>query len=488
MTFNVLTDPWIPVRLQDGSIEEMGILDTLRRAPECLEISDAMANYEFGMYRLLFTFLMDAYHPEVPEDIIDLYEQGEFDQEVIDSYVELCRSEGVSFDLFDQKRPFMQEARGNWKDSEIKEKSVAELNPSFPTGNNPIHFVHQLEENVEFTFAETIKGLCAISLFSTHMTQDYPSSVNGAPPVFSLVHGRNLFQTLVLGMVPGSALIIENYDRPGPIWRQTERVIPKKEVPKTSLLEGLTFPARKVSLLKWDESKVTKILFAQGENFIGYDSWKDPYVTYVIDEKGVSSLKPSLDKDFWMDIGSIYNTFSSAPFVVKQYCDLFDPAVVELNIYSVVTKQAVYLGMKKGYLSLPGTIIRKPIRINLIQTTLKNVEDMASKLNKKIASLATEIHLGKKIQTGAIIAEAKKAEKTFYFRCQNKFYHFLLPELQKDEVSIDAINKSWSEQILKIYWQIYDEALFHLNLKGEGMLMAQKVKYQSFQKEVKAKK
>jgi hypothetical protein len=76
--FNVLTEPWIPARDKQGNVREMGILEVLEKAVELTEITDAMPHYEYGMYRMLFVFLMDVYRSRKEDDIEDLlYDEDE---------------------------------------------------------------------------------------------------------------------------------------------------------------------------------------------------------------------------------------------------------------------------------------------------------------------------------------------------------------------------------------------------------------------------
>ena len=124
VSFNVLDAPWIPVVASDGSRELLGIRETLRRAPELKEVSTVSPLEEFSIYRFLSVFLMDALRPKRVSAISTLLKQGMFDMDKIEEYISLCESEGVSFDLFDEKRPFMQSAYVKEWDKEPKSISV----------------------------------------------------------------------------------------------------------------------------------------------------------------------------------------------------------------------------------------------------------------------------------------------------------------------------------------------------------------------------
>ena len=89
-TFNVLDRAWIPVRTLEGRIETLGIRQVLYRAHELQEITVASPMEEYGIYRFLSVFLMDALRPETEIDIEDLIEEGRFDLETIEAYISQC--------------------------------------------------------------------------------------------------------------------------------------------------------------------------------------------------------------------------------------------------------------------------------------------------------------------------------------------------------------------------------------------------------------
>ena len=110
-SFDILTKPWVPVLDAAGQKTELGLLETLERAHELKAIQTASPMEEYSVYRFLIVFLMDALRPEDgEEDIGGLLEAEQFDMEAIQDYLTQCRKEGVSFDLFDAERPFLQTA------------------------------------------------------------------------------------------------------------------------------------------------------------------------------------------------------------------------------------------------------------------------------------------------------------------------------------------------------------------------------------------
>ena len=71
---------------------------------------------EYSVYRFLIVFLMDMLRPEDEEVLEELLDEGQFDWDTIQRYVRQCEQEGVSFDLFDSERPFLQTRyRADWE-------------------------------------------------------------------------------------------------------------------------------------------------------------------------------------------------------------------------------------------------------------------------------------------------------------------------------------------------------------------------------------
>ena len=271
--FDLLREPWIPAADPQGVVRYLGLLDLLEQSPELAGISDPSPLVEYGLYRLLCVFLMDALRPEDPFEIQDILLEGSFDMAQIHRYVERCQAEGASFDLFDEKRPFLQTPYDPRWDKE--KKPVACLDCTIPTGNNHIHFNHLHTERIlDYGEAARLLPLCA--LFVTAGAQGYPSGINAAPPYFVIIKGKNLFGTLVNLLLPVEE--IPDFDSSPAFWRCTDTVEPKRKVGKTSWLYGMLFPARRVLLIPRPQG-VKEVYYSQGMNFCESSNWTDPHVT-----------------------------------------------------------------------------------------------------------------------------------------------------------------------------------------------------------------
>ena len=476
MNYNVLTEPWIPARLPDGSIREYGVLDLLEHAHELVEITDAMPNYEFGMYRFLFVFLMDAYHPKRQRDIRALLEEGSFDMELIRGYVEECNRDGERFDLLDETHPFMQQAEG-WGEK-TEEKSSANLNPVMPSGNNHVHFDHTLESRTVMTLKEAAKALCAVNLFSTAGVQGYPSTPSGAPPIYTIVKGDNLFQTLLLGTVPCN--MFEQYDQPCPVWRYNENITPKEKIAATSLLFGLQFPCRRVRIICKD-GQVSSVLYEQGMNYENYEAWTDPFVTYTQGKKGRSNLKPNLDKENWRNLDAILNTEDGGAYVIGQADNITENNALTLITYSAVTNQMNYLDLQRGEYLVPRSIVESRSCYDFMCKLLQTTEEEGKQLSGNLFQLQKAFNR----VDGATSSERTRAMERFYFRCRQAFFTEMdrIEEISTEDFS--QMQDSWGDLLKSIRWSEYNQFVDRLGGDSRMYLTAEMMKKQLIRKEEK---
>ena len=336
--YDVLKEPWIPVVDRAGETQNYGILDVLAKAHELKEITDASPLVEYGLYRLLCVFLMDALRPEESYDIEDLLAEGRFDMEQIAAYVSRCQAEGASFDLFDEKRPFLQTLYVPEWDRE--ERSVGYLDQHIPAGNNHTHFNHT-GAFASLSYQEAARLLPACYIFAVKGGAGYHTSINGRPPFFALLKGDNLFHTLVYTLLPINE--IPDFDSIPVFWNSTETVIPKCGVSRVSWLYGMLFPARRITLIPKEE-KISKIYFGPGMFLKNSDNWIDSHVTYMTDETVRKTLFPEENNPIWKNLNRLISVEGKdAPQIVCHYIENYGSSASTANVslYGLQTKKDV---------------------------------------------------------------------------------------------------------------------------------------------------
>lgn len=152
LIFNILTEPWMGVvDKKSGTLHKVGLREYLVNAHlyKCSAENEDFAILRRLQQRLAESVIIDIYGRHVSEDINDelmkVYASGKFSEEKIDDYFKTCIDNGISFDLFDVERPFMQVDK-NTAATAFKGASnivsVASINPRQSSGNNKMFFQH----------------------------------------------------------------------------------------------------------------------------------------------------------------------------------------------------------------------------------------------------------------------------------------------------------------------------------------------------------
>ena len=454
-SFNVLDEAWIPVVRRDGGREWLGIRETLRRAPELKEISAASPLEEFSLYRFLSVFLMDALRPGDRADIGELLEEGSFDMDRIGEYIALCESEGVSFDLFDEKRPFLQSAYVQEWDKDAK--PVSSIDCFSPSGNNHVHFEHRPVTELTVAVDKAARLLLTIQQFCTAGAQGYPSGVNASPPYFGVVKRNNLFETLSLCLIPVESIDIP-FDTPPVIWRSAEQVVPKKAVGQTSLLRGMLFPARRICLIPPKEGKtIEQVYLSQGENFVNKDSWTDPFVSYRMLETGRVPLRPKKEKPVWRSLYDIVDIRGHhASRLLTQYLRIVDEPYAEVTLYGVETNQASYLNVMRHDLRFPKKLAEREESIDLMKQSVSAAERLARRLRHCLRDDNT-------------VPEnvAEDAVNDYFSSCEARFWK--LCEEAADTDSFRTLYQEWCQAIGQYALDAYARALGKVHLRAAAL-------------------
>ncbi len=420
-SFNVLDDPWIPVITAEATEELLGIRQILFRAHELREISSASPLEEYSMYRFLGLFLMDALRPERESDIEDLLDGESFDHEVIEDYIALCESEGVSFDLFDEKRPFLQSKFD--VNSEKTDGNTSRIDLTKASGNNHTHFDHGAE-TVRFLQADdALRQLLITYTFIAIGGRGFKQGVNGTPPYFSLIKGKTLFETLINTLLPIERISIP-FDKPPVLWRR-ESIQKEEDLPRVSWMQGMLLPARRILLVPDPEGRVTDVYFSQGESFANKETWRDPYVSYQLQTK--KPIVPEDDKAIWQNLCDIIKSDSKLS-LLKLYRDTHTGETPELTVYGVKTDRAKYIQIYRYTLSIPAKLLKPDSEesVLLLYKAVSIVENLESKLKKALLDVyVPEGEDKKKKKQKKNIQQSFKDCLVLYLRkCELRFWNY----------------------------------------------------------------
>jgi len=479
-SFNVLTEPWIPVIGLDGSRDEMGILPCLAQAHELREIRDPSPIIEFGIYRLLVAFVLDALtladrRPESPLDLKEIIGSGCFDPRFFEYYSEHC---GDVFDLFHPEKPFLQTKMDGGKS-----KPIAGMFPAVPSGTNVSHWNHNLENSLRVPVREAIRLLTTIAPFMTAGGAGLSPSINGAPAIYALPVGKNLFVTIVLNI----PLDLDLDSGDGVVaWRSKRS--PGSERTQATTLEALTWRPRRIQLIPetGDDGTVyvREMKFEKGDST--HMHWRDASLAYRYDGDKVRPIRMRENRTLWQDAGPLLLLNESEhgrgeskvafrrPDVVNHAFDISDgEEPYDIQVYGMRTdlKMKVFEWAKSRW-SVPSKLGRSTRLGGLVQQEMERAEQIAFGLRSSIKLLFPRGGASNKNALGNIAA---RCERAFWQHLEPSFHPLMQsfakldPDAPDDPELTATAAKAWRKRIRDLAREQFDLAVEDMDADSDAL-------------------
>lgn len=325
-TWNVLSTPWLEVMDLRGRLQTLSILDTLRDATDLHRIVSPSPLDLFAIHRFLLTLLY--WQAEDSDGVTKLRKAllaGSMPRKVVAGLT----AEAKQFDLFDPKRPFMQDPTAI-KESDL---SPASMFGEMASGTNISHFHHSDDRHARICLRCATLGLLRLTPWTPSDGQGKAPTLHGAPAIMALALGNNLSETLGLNLIPPLTAL----GRP----QFTGQFKPPARKGGVHLLEGLTWNPRRVNLRDptshigcWrcgDDSLPTvgPISFAGNPSCKGSKelaaTWRDPMIFYRDDGRTVRTTDEAVSASG----GDIVTLFRKA--IGKRTFEAPQAAVVTAN-------------------------------------------------------------------------------------------------------------------------------------------------------------
>ena len=312
-SFDLLTEPWIPVLdagtdlRRDPSARtvprEVGLREALVRAHELREVAGASPLETVALYRVLLALALDAYQPEPDEERwAALWRAGRLEAAPLDAYLEQWRER---FDLLHPARPFYQHPQ---RDANMDKKTpspIALLFHDRASGNNGTLFDHAVDSQPQpVALAEAARGLVAVQAAALGGGASQPFYFSHGPLIGRLqfwIRGRSLFDALLLNGPPDAeARMGADDDRPA--WRRPLPA-PYRKRAHRGLLDVLTWSSRRLTLATAEqggERVATGVYMTQGDK-LEPQPLDDPLAAHVQSKKGVFPLGLRSGRALWRD-------------------------------------------------------------------------------------------------------------------------------------------------------------------------------------------
>ncbi len=283
--YNLLDEPWIPVRLVDGTIADVGLLELLRRTTDIADLACELPTQSIAIQRLILAIAYRVATPHDTRDWVRQWEDGAPTEQMIE-YLERWRDR---FYLFGGRFPFMQ---------------VADLRTAKDAVSGLEKLIADVPNGEQFFTTRHGRALACIppseaARWLVHAQAYDPSGIRSGAVGDSQVKGgkgypigpawcghlglvwlkgKDLDETLVLNLIPASTAALRGVDsstnwgacswedpEPENSVRGDYSLLDPAGTPKElSIPRLLTWHSRRIRLVG-DSSGVTGVVFAQGD-------------------------------------------------------------------------------------------------------------------------------------------------------------------------------------------------------------------------------
>lgn len=313
--FNLVDEPWIPVRWLNGEHGELGIRDTLLQTEHIAEIQDPSPLVVAALHRFLLAVLYRALEGPTDGQVAKTWFKQGWPPGKIAAYLEKWHDR---FWMFDRQYPFGQiptfEPR-TWRAWTVL---AAEHNAD----NAKVLFDHvDVNRAGAITPAQAARWLLATQTFSVSCGKSELSHTGTAPSataVMALPLGGTLFDTLSYSLVPQNRLLLEG---DLPVWEREPETLEALKSGCERTVSGhadrYTWRIRAVRLQADADLTVSRLAFASG---VGpqREQQSDPMLSYRIDEKNGRLPVIFREKGIWRDFDSLLpDVGGCAPQVIE---------------------------------------------------------------------------------------------------------------------------------------------------------------------------
>ena len=283
--YNLLDEPWIPVRLVDGTITDVGLLELLRRTTDIADLACELPTQSIAIQRLILAIAYRVATPHDTRDWVRQWEDGAPTEQMI-KYLERWRDR---FYLFGGRFPFMQ---------------VADLRTAKDAVSGLEKLIADVPNGEQFFTTRHGRALACIpaseaARWLVHAQAYDPSGIRSGAVGDSQVKGgkgypigpawcghlglvwlkgQDLDETLVLNLIPASTAALRGVDsstewgvcsweasEPESSVRGDYSLLDPAGTPKElSIPRLLTWHSRRIRLVG-DSSGVTGVVLAQGD-------------------------------------------------------------------------------------------------------------------------------------------------------------------------------------------------------------------------------
>ena len=403
--YNLLDEPWLPVRLADGQPRSMGLLEVIRRSGEISALAETSPPSLVAEYRLLLAIvhraLVRARGTWRDAQRVGWYAHG-LPVDDLCAYLEAWRHR---FWLFDAEHPFMQVAvLATADETRDKRKPWTQISLASANGNAPVVFDHAVD-----AMPATIDRAVAVAhllgflqftpggLVKTLRDADKAGALVNTAAVLPV--GETLAQTLCLAL-HGAPLPGQPQDDL-PAWERAPLTLAELRgdpVLATGPNDRYTRQSRAVLLEPEADGSVRWLRFAAGWA-LGEDTHQaDPMACFRAGSNGLVRVSFNEGRAVWRDLPALVpapqgdgQKATQAAAVVQWAAGLRllmdDDGVQPLLVAGMASDQAKLLRWRLEQIILPHALLIEPDRARELHGHVAHAEE----LHRQLRNLATDL-------------------------------------------------------------------------------------------------
>lgn len=401
LSYNLVDQPFVPCLMCDGATCELGLRETLERAPDIREVRDQSPLVTAALHRLLLAVLHRNFGPQGLADWKQLWARGSWDQTALEAYWRDWRDR---FDLFHPQWPFYQTAEFQTSPP----SSVSRLAHELASGNNATLFDHTLDcEPPVLKAAEAGRLLIANQAFALGGGKSDTGYTSHAPLVAGAVafsQGRTLFETLMLNLIACNASEPFPADGDAPVWERDGRPPNGGSTSPNGYLDYLTWQSRTIALHPESQAGqliIRRVSYAQGRR-LDKCPLADPMMAYRRDRNhGWMALRLTESRELWRDSAALFQAWGDAaerrPLALNWLARLVQDGVLsagtryDLAIFGLCSEQARVSFWRHERMPLPLAYLNDETLVATLRCGLKEAEAVGKSLSGAVGVLASAI-------------------------------------------------------------------------------------------------
>lgn len=482
--FNLLDEPWIPVRLPGGEVRDLNLTQTLLEAGQIAALAETSPPNLIALYRLLLAILhraLSTHHgPWKDADRARWYREGLPDAP-IRAYLDQWRER---FWLFHPEHPIMQVAAlGQASETREKRKPWTQITFENTSGNNPLVFDHSIDE-----FPRAIDPGSA----ARHLLGYLQFAPGGPVKVFNpsgndtsgpLANSAAvvplddcLSHSLLLSLHPCATRDFSNdlpsWEKPPPLLTNFQTL----RQAASGYNDLYTRLSRTVLLIPDNDLAIREICFAEGVGLIDDINLADSMISQRTNiSGGLNRIGFREGRSTWRDLpallpGPVGHGGFPAP-VLGWAHNLFD-ALGEWDKSFVVIVAGLAMNKMKCQrwrsecFLLPRHVLADQEVIGALRQLAQDADDLHWRLRKVATSMIADALPVSGEQTRSKTGQYKRsieeklydsfaATAVFYSGVERAFFR-LLPLIAKGET--DSANPDWQAALIKAAWQSWEAA------------------------------